>query len=214
MTALERLLHDALNADTSGQASPDLFARVMEDIEDDRRRRRRRRWNLAFGAALVAAVTTLTWVLAPRQEGRMLMPWWVLELATNLVLVALALWLGPFIKRFGRAYAADVFHDNPLTGKSYIVLTDIVYYLIFTAYILFTVRFEPEQFQADVTAAQLKDATARVGGILLIIGVLHGLNIVLMPVLGRLFSLNRRLPARAVGGVGASPGEDPDRGLS
>ena len=67
------------------------------------------------------------------------MPWWILEVATNLVLVAIALWLGPFIKRFGRAYAADVFHDNPLTGKSYIVLTDIVYYLIFTAYILFSV---------------------------------------------------------------------------
>ena len=35
-----------------------------------------------------------------------------------------------------------------------------------------------------------------IGGILLIIGVLHGLNIVVMPVLGRLFSLNRRLPTR------------------
>ena len=71
------------------------------------------------------------------------MPWWVLELATTAVLIGIALWLGPFIKRFGRAYAADVFHDNPLTGKSYIVLTDVVYYLIFTAYILFTVHFEP-----------------------------------------------------------------------
>jgi hypothetical protein len=28
---------------------------------------------------------------------------------------------------------------------------------------------------------------------LLVIGILHGLNIVLMPVLGRLFSMNRRL---------------------
>ena len=70
------------------------------------------------------------------------MPWWILEMVTTLALVAIALWLGPFIKRFGRAYAADVFHDNPQTGKSYIVLTDIVYYLIFTAYILFTVQFE------------------------------------------------------------------------
>jgi hypothetical protein len=35
----------------------------------------------------------------------------------------------------------------------------------------------------------------KVGGILLIIGALHGLNIVLMPVIGRLFSLNRRLDA-------------------
>ena len=122
------------------------------------------------------------------------MPWWVLEIATTLGLVAIALWLGPFIKRFGRAYAADVFHDNPLTGKSYIVLTDIVYYLIFAAYIMFTVNFETTyEWGPDVSAAQLKVETARVGGILLIIGVLHGLNIVLMPVLGRLFSLNRRL---------------------
>ena len=71
------------------------------------------------------------------------MPWWILELATTLVLVAIAVWLGPFIKRFGRAYAADVFHDNPLTGKSYIVLTDIVYYLIFAAYILDDLELRP-----------------------------------------------------------------------
>ena len=127
------------------------------------------------------------------------MPWWTLEIATTLGLIAIALWLGPFIKRFGRAYAADVFHDNPLTGKSYIVLTDVVYYLIFTAYILFTVRFEPARDwglltdRAYITAAQLKFEVERIGGILLIIGVLHGLNIVLMPVLGRLFSLNRKL---------------------
>ena len=125
------------------------------------------------------------------------MPWWILEIATDLALVAIAVWLGPFIKRFGRAYAADVFHDNPLTGKSYIVLTDIVYYLIFSAYILFTIRTQPPSYLSnDVTATQVKDVAARLGGILLIIGVLHGLNIVIMPVLGRLFSLNRRLPPR------------------
>jgi hypothetical protein len=90
-----------------------------------------------------------------------------------------------------------VFHDNPLTGKSYIVLTDIVYYLIFAAFILFTVRFEPDRTWgadfATVNADQIEWQLQRVGGILLIIGVLHGLNIVLMPVLGRLFSLNRKL---------------------
>jgi hypothetical protein len=125
------------------------------------------------------------------------MPWWILEAATNAALVAIAIWLGPFIKRFGRAYAADVFHDNPLTGKSYIVLTDIVYYLIFSAYILFTVRVDaPSYFHGDVHPDLVKNELVRIGGILLIIGVLHGLNIVIMPVLGRLFSLNRRLPPR------------------
>ena len=128
------------------------------------------------------------------------MPWWILEIGLNVALAAIAIWLGPFIKRFGRAYAADVFHDNPMTGKSYIVLTDIVYYLIFAAYILFTIRTDaPAALTNDVTAEQIKEGAARLGGILLIIGVLHGLNLVIMPVLGRLFSLNRRLPPRGGG---------------
>jgi hypothetical protein len=143
----------------------------------------------------VAALLTIT--LTPKDEEGLHMPWWILEIASDVVLVAIAVWLGPFIKRFGRAYAADVFHDNPLTGKSYIVLTDVVYYLIFTAYILFTIRTQaPNVLTDDVTATQVKETAARIGGILLVIGVLHGLNIVIMPVLGRLFSLNRRLPPR------------------
>ena len=92
------------------------------------------------------------------------MPWWILEVATTLVLVAIAVWLGPFIKRFGRAYAADVFHDNPLTGKSYIVLTDIVYYLIFAAYILFTVHFAPQSdWNNDVTGLVTAEQLTGVG---------------------------------------------------
>ena len=97
------------------------------------------------------------------------MPWWILEIATNVVLVGIALWLGPFIKRFGRAYAADVFHDNPQTGKSYIVLTDIVYYLIFTAYILFTIRVDAPAYyyQGEVHPDLVKVELVRIGGILL-----------------------------------------------
>jgi hypothetical protein len=204
MSALEDRLHDALHAtgDTPDAASPDLFTRVVAGIGDDRRRRRHARLVAMMWAVAVVAATTLVLSLTPRTaSGDLDMPWWTVEIATTAVLVAIALWLGPFIKRFGRAYAADVFHDNPQTGKSYIVLTDVVYYLIFAAYILFTVQFEPQDgWRArigQVTPAQLTFEVAKVGGILLIIGVLHGLNIVLMPVLGRLFSLNRRLPDQA-----------------
>lgn len=66
------------------------------------------------------------------------MSWWVLELITFGGLVLAVVTLGPLIKRFGRSYAADVFRANPRTGKSYIVLMDMAYYLIFSAYILFT----------------------------------------------------------------------------
>ena len=167
---------------------------MRDSIDDDRLRRRARTRYLLIGVAVLTVLVAAVLALTPYENGRPAMPWWTLELFTTGLLVAIALWLGPFIKRFGRAYAADVFHDNPLTGKSYIVLTDIVYYLIFAAYILFTLSLEPEfEFQRNVTAAQLEDAAVRVGGILLIIGALHGINIVLMPVLGRLFSLNRKL---------------------
>ncbi|GAA4349322.1 hypothetical protein [Angustibacter luteus] len=205
MSDIERQLRDAL-ADEAGQVRPanDLAERVRESVADDRRGRTARHLRRALlGLAALAGLAGLVWGMtrsaAPsRPNGGGDMDWWVLELATDVALVALALWLGPFIKRFGRAYAADVFHDNPLTGKSYIVLTDIVYYLIFSSYILFTVRFEPSQDWRTpggqgVTAAQLTWELGRIAGILLIIGMLHGLNIVLMPVLGRLFSLNRRL---------------------
>jgi len=199
MTHLEDRISAALTSSRS-TPSPDLFERVLDSIEADRRRRRTGLLVVATAVALVTLATVAVLTLTPRSpNGALAMPWWILEVAVTLVLVAMAVWLGPFIKRFGRAYAADVFHDNPLTGKSYIVLTDIVYYLIFAAYILFGVHFAPQSdwnndVSGLVTAEQLAFSAARIGGILLIIGILHGINIVLMPVLGRLFSLNRRVP--------------------
>jgi hypothetical protein len=202
MSSLEERLHDALTIEGSGsRPSPDLFARVVEGIDHDRTTRRRVHRVVAAWLGAVAVLVTATLLFTPRGKEGLEMPWWILEVGTVLVLFVIALWLGPFIKRFGRAYAADVFHDNPLTGKSYIVLTDIVYYLIFAAYILFSLHVAPQsswnnEITGRVSAEQVTWELGRIGGILLIIGVLHGLNIVLMPVLGRLFSLNRRLPER------------------
>ncbi|QNE19999.1 hypothetical protein F1D05_21395 [Kribbella qitaiheensis] len=196
-SAIERRLTAALGPGESRPASADLFDRVLGSIADDQVRRRRIRLGLLLGGTSIVLLTAITWLVTPKKNGQLLMDWWILELFTTALLIGLALWLGPFIKRFGRAYAADVFQDNPQTGKSYIVLTDIVYYLIFAAYILFTVNFEPrESWGPKVLAAQVSFEAARIGGILLVIGVLHGLNIVLMPILGRLFSLNRKLSGK------------------
>ena len=128
------------------------------------------------------------------------MNWWVLELITFGVLVVALVVLGPLIKRFGRSYAADVFRANPRTGKSYIVLMDIAYYLIFTAYILFTTVYEQQTGWADtVTADQLRQSTLRIGGMLLIMGILHGANVLSLPLIGRLLGLGRRLDEDARG---------------
>jgi hypothetical protein len=122
------------------------------------------------------------------------MQWWILEIITIIVLAVVVAVLGPLIKRFGRAYAADVFRANPRTGKSYLVLMDFAYYLIFIAYILFSIKWEPDTgWEQEVNAEQLQASVMRLGGLLLLMGLLHGLNVLTLPIIGRIFTLNRRL---------------------
>jgi hypothetical protein len=173
--------------------NPDLFARVERTIESDAARRRFR-IELASGvAAFVVCNVALALSLSDFRNGRVVMSWWVVELITNIVLVAIAIALGPFIKRFGRSYAADVFRANPRTGKSYLVLTDVAYYLIFTSFILFTVRFEEERSWRQSRAELYQHELGRVGGILLVMGLLHTANVVALPVIGNLLGSVRKL---------------------
>src|SRR3954454_15326079 len=192
---IEAVVRQAL---TEGAAaldeSDDLFARVRLSIEDDRRRRQQRRRRITVVACLSGSVAAIVAATAERREGVLVMDWWILELLWFVFMVSLAIWLGPFIRRFGKSYAADVFRTNPRTGKSFIVLMDVAYYLIFFAFILFTVQFEPAKGWAHtVNADQMRATAVRVGGILLIVGILHGVNVLMLPVIGRLLTLNRRL---------------------
>ncbi len=195
MTAVEQRLRDALVDEAGGlDESDDLFARVALSIDDDRRLRRQRRRRLTVIACLIGMVMAVVVSTTERTKGELVMDWWILELLWFSGMVFLALWLGPFIRRFGKSYAADVFRANPRTGKSFIVLMDVAYYLIFFAFILFTVQFAPDTGWANtVNAAQLQAVTVRLGGILLIVGVLHGLNVLMLPIIGRILTLNRRL---------------------
>jgi hypothetical protein len=206
-STLERRLLDAFaDARTSTEANPDLFARVTRSL-DDARARRRYRWRLAgLVLTFVCANAALAAALSDFDNRRFVMHWWVIELITDISLVALAVGLGPFIKRFGRSYAADVFRANPRTGKSYLVLTDVAYYLIFTSFVLFTVTFVQASDWKRSTGAQLKHEVARVGGILLVMGVLHAANVVALPIIGRLLSSNKRLDdSRANPAAGEPP---------
>jgi hypothetical protein len=195
VTAVEQRLRDALSGEAEGlDESDDLFARVTLSIDDDRRMRHQRRARLAVIGCLIGAVLAVVFATTERTRGELVMDWWVLELLWFAGMVFLALWLGPFIRRFGKSYAADVFRANPRTGKSFIVLMDVAYYLIFFAFILFTVQFEPDSgWGQTVNAAQLQAVTVRLGGILLIVGLLHGLNVLMLPIIGRILTLNRRL---------------------
>lgn len=210
MSTIERRLVAAFDAvRTDVVEHPDLFARVNRSLADARARRRWRLRVLGGCAAFVAALCAVAAPFTDLDNGRFTVDWWVIELLTNVVLVAIAICLGPFIKRFGRSYAADVFRANPRTGKSYLVLTDVAYYLIFTAFILFTITFEPYPDWRVSQANQWKHEVVRVGGILLLMGLLHAVNVVALPVIGRLLSLNKRLdddaPKVAVPGQSGVP---------
>jgi hypothetical protein len=195
VSAIEVALREALGSGASAlDESADLFARVQLSIEDDRRRRSQRRRRLGIVGSIAGAVVAVLIATVERREGELIMEWWILELLWFGFMVGLATWLGPFIRRFGKSYAADVFRANPRTGKSFIVLMDVAYYLIFSAFILFTVQFEPSSgWEQTVGADQLRATTVRVGGILLIVGLLHGLNVLMLPMIGRILTLNRRL---------------------
>lgn len=195
MSGLGGLVRDALAGGAAAlEESDDLFTRVRLSIEEDRRRRRLRRRSMGVAACITAAVAAIAVATVERRQGELIMDWWILELLWFAFMVGLATWLGPFIKRFGKSYAADVFRANPRTGKSFIVLMDVAYYLIFFAFILFTVQFEPAGgWERTVNADQLRATAVRVGGILLIVGILHGVNVLTLPIIGRLLTLNRRL---------------------
>ena len=206
--SLDERLRDALVAGMDGlEESDDLFERVRLSIAEDRRLRAQRRRRAAVVALFAGAVGSIVMATTERSgsgnQGALIMDWWILELIWFAVMVGMAFWLGPFIRRFGKAYAADVFRAKPPTGKSFIVLMDVAYYVVFFAYILFTVRFEPDRkWEQTVNASQLQGSTVRLGGILLIVGLLHGLNVLTLPIMGRIFTLNRRLDE-------ASPADSP-----
>jgi hypothetical protein len=208
MSRLETLLQDALvDAGAHIDPAPDLFDRVQADIAADRSRRRTRRRVVAAMSALITVAAAVAVAIVYRQ-GEPQMDWWILEIIAAVMLGTLALVLGPFIKRFGRSYAADVFRSNPATGKSFIVLTDFAYYLIFTAYIAFTTTIvRPRDWTATVGAEQVQHNIIRVGGILLIIGVLHGVNLLVLPIIGRLLTLNRRLDQQMREVTGQNPSD-------
>ena len=109
----QRLIEAFADARTSVEENPDLFARVTQSLEESVARRRWRWRTAGWLLVFIVANTALALALSDFDNRRFNMKWWVVELITDIVLVGLAVGLGPFIKRFGRSYAADVFRANP-----------------------------------------------------------------------------------------------------
>ncbi len=176
--SLEQRLSDAFRQTERIQPTPDLWSRVVHSIEEDRAHRRRVLGAAAASVAMLAAVV-LTGLLNVRDVARgraidreLMM---VLELVS---VTALALVLGPAIRRFGRNYAEDLWPSRPAVAIGLLRLLDIAYGLVFSGYIFLTTRIGGENLLQE----QLADAALRVGGLLLVMGVLHAVTLMVLPI--------------------------------
>ncbi len=188
--SVEQLLRDTLHRADTYEVSPDLFARVQRSIEEDRAHRRRVRATVGWTLAGLLAVAAYLVAFVEVVDGRVTWPWWALEALTTAILITLILVLGPLIRRFGGIFAGSVFTAHPPTAQHFLRVLDVAYYLVFTAFVLIETQVVPreEWLGASGNAAHLQWLTGRIGGMLLLMGVLHAVTIALLPVLGVVFS--------------------------
>jgi hypothetical protein len=193
----EQRLHEALRAADAYEPSPDLWARVERSIEDDQSHRRRVVRTLIAAGALAAGV--LIAGAALRTPDGLAVDWRAMQVIEMVVLLALIVGLGPALRRFGGTFVAGVFRANPPTGRAFLALLDVAFYLVTVGYVFVSTNLADATAQdAAALASQFGDAALRIGGLLLVMGVLHVATVITLPLLGVVFTSGRR---RASGGA-------------
>lgn len=188
----EQLVGDALHAADDYQPSADLFAKVQRSIEEDAAHRTRVRnvlVSMLVGLLVIVAYFALTVDVA---DGVVSMPFRALDVLATALMIAVVIVAGPAIRRFGKTYEGDAFSARRETGPHVLRLLDFSYYLIFGAYILMSMEFDPVSNIGPELADWLAGEFARIGGLLLLMGILHVLLLIALPVVGLVFSVNER----------------------
>jgi hypothetical protein len=193
---VEQRLVNALRTTDAVEASPDLWSRVVHSIEEDRAHRRRVVISFASVTAVVAvlAVIGMLNVITTPNGRQVRVP--AMELIETIALVSLVAVLGPAIRRFGRGYAHDLWRTTPELPTALLRLLDVAYLLVFGGYILLTTYFDFGRSTA-VVAGQVEDMLQRVGGLLLIMGLLHAATIMTLPFIALVSNstrVGRKLP--------------------
>lgn len=191
---VEQRLVGALRSTDQVEPSTDLWSRVVHSIEEDRAHRRRVLASTAIAVATVAVLVTIGVLgLADGPYGRFVrVP--VLQFIQLAALVVLVAVLGPAIQRFGRGYATDLWPSTPATAVALVKLLDVAYVLVFSGYILLTTDLDPEMSGtgrncrrwgvecADYFPDQIRFTAMRIGGLVLVMGLLHAVTIIVLPV--------------------------------
>lgn len=185
---LEQRLTDALHSADSYEPSSDLFARVKRSVEEDKAHRKRLTRNFtlsAVGLIAIAFVTGSTIRVDP--TGRLLIPAWVLGSIATVVMVFILVALGPSIRRFGRNYVDNIFAITNETGDRILQLLDIAYYLVFSGLIL--ISTELSNWSSEIIfQSGLEESLARIGRMMVLMGVLHAVTLLVLPVVGFIYS--------------------------
>jgi hypothetical protein len=169
----------------------DLLARLERSIDADVEHRVRLRRTVVAVCALVAAAGAHLLAAVTVDRGG-----------------ALLVVLGPMIRRLGADYLADVFRQNPETGRRFQQLLDIAYHLTFGGLIIVTL--DVTQLDAQVPFAPALQAGAqRLALFLVAMGATHALNLVVLPLVGLVFGAARRRVARRQAGDAAPPASPP-----
>jgi hypothetical protein len=189
MSTEERLVA-ALRAAGRVEPSADLWTRVVHSIDEDRAHRRRIATStLALAAVVVGLVIVGLANLTDGPAGRQIrIP--AMEAIETAALVALVVVLGPAIRRFGRGYAHDLWPAMPDLASSLLRLLDLAYALVFTGFILVTSELDFGT-STDVVATQIQGLCLRVGGLVLIMGLLHASTIMALPVVALISNSTR-----------------------
>jgi hypothetical protein len=203
--SLEQRLIDTLHRADEFQPSPDLFARVERSLEEDARHRRRVGWTAAgIAAGMVAITFLLQATISHSSRGLLTAPGWVLGLIVNAIKIGLIFSLGPSLRRLGQPLIADVFRLGPATGKRFLDLLDIAFYLFLFGLIL--VETHPQQWgETVVLAVDGWYWTGSLGTFMLMMGLGHAATIAALPLIGVFHSSLVRRARRREAGSSAPP---------
>lgn len=175
------------------EPSTDLWSRVVHSIEEDRRHRRRViGTTIAIATVSIALVAVGVMSMKDAPTGRFIQRE-TLEALEAIALAVLTIVLGPAIRRFGRGYARDLWPAARATPNLLLRLLDLAYGLVFGGYILLTTQFEfGDGSTLDPIGGQLHDAAERIGGLLLVMGLLHAGTLMVLPVVALVDNSTRR----------------------
>jgi hypothetical protein len=181
------------------QPSVDLFARLSRSIEEDQEHRRRIRRGTAAVVAGLAILATFLIALADHDpDGVLVLPKWSIQVVVFALLTSCLVVFGPAIRRLGQPYLADVFCMSPATGERFSRLLDIAYYLFFGGGILSSLDLT--EAGALIPTEGLRFGVEQVALFFTVLGLAHVGNLLLLPIVGLLFSsVTRRARRRAAG---------------